>query len=87
MRYLQILVFVVGLAAFIAAIFFVGTGFGDTLWRVGVAALLLDVMCIMLWPAPALKIKAIGSCRRKSYSRNTDGAAQHLAELPITGRF
>jgi hypothetical protein len=55
MRYLQIFVFVVGLAAFIAAIFLIGTDTGDTLWRVGVAVLLLDVVCIMLWPTPALK--------------------------------
>ena len=61
MRYLQMLVFVVGLAAFMAAIFFVGTGTGDTLWRVGVAALLLDLVCIMLWPAPALKNETTGS--------------------------
>ena len=60
MRYLQILVFVVGLAALIAAIFFVGTGTGDTLWRAGVAVLLLDVVCIMLWPAPALKNEIAG---------------------------
>jgi len=61
MRYLQVLVFIVGLAAFIAAIFFVGTGTGDTLWRTGVATLLLDVVCIMLWPAPALKNEIEGS--------------------------
>ena len=61
MRYLQILVFVVGLAAFMAAIFFIGTGTGDTLWRAGVAVLLLDVVCIMLWPAPALKKETTGS--------------------------
>ena len=60
MRYLQILVFVVGLAAFIAAIFFVGTGTGDTLWRAGVASLLLDVVCIMLWPPSALKNEIAG---------------------------
>jgi hypothetical protein len=61
MRYLQIFVFVVGLAALIAALFFVGTGTGDTLWRVGVATLLLDVVCIMLWPALVLKKEATKS--------------------------
>lgn len=57
MRFVQLLVFFVGLAAFLAAGFFAGTSTGDTLWRVGVAALLLDVVCIMLWPVPTLKGK------------------------------
>lgn len=51
MRSLQIVLFIVGLAAFIAALAFIGEETGDTLWRAGVAVLLLDVVCMMLWPA------------------------------------
>jgi hypothetical protein len=57
MRYLQIILFVVGIAAFFAAVFFIGSDTGDTLWRVGVAALLVDVVCIMLWPISVNKNK------------------------------
>ena len=61
MRYIQVIVFVVGLAAFLAALFFVGNETGDTLWRVGVAAVLLDVVCILLWPTPAFNSEIKGS--------------------------
>ena len=50
MRYLQITIFLVALAALVAAVFFIGEDTGDTLWRIGVAAFLGDVVCIMLWP-------------------------------------
>lgn len=53
MRVLQVLLFILGLAAFVAAVFFVGSVTGDALWRAGVALLLLDIVCIKLWPAPA----------------------------------
>jgi hypothetical protein len=52
MRTLQIVLFVIGLTAFLAAIFFIGADMGQTLWRTGVAALLADIVCLMLWPSP-----------------------------------
>lgn len=51
MRSLQIILFVIGLLAFVSAIFFIGAETGETLWRTGVAALLVDVVCLMLWPS------------------------------------
>ena len=54
MRIVQIALLCLALVVFVAALFFVGTDTGDVLWRAGVAALLIDVVCIMLWPgAPA----------------------------------
>ena len=50
MRKFQIVLFVLGFAAFISSIFFIGTQDGDTAWRFGVAVLLLDLVCIKLWP-------------------------------------
>lgn len=61
MRFIQTFFFVLGFAAFLVALFFAGTGTGDTLWRIGIAALLLDVVCILLWPAPAPRTEATGS--------------------------
>jgi hypothetical protein len=52
MRYFQVSLFILGLAAFVAAIFFIGSDTGNTLWRTGVALLLLDIVCIMLWQKP-----------------------------------
>ena len=51
MRLLQVVVFVGAVAALLAALFFVGSGTGDALWRAGIAALLADVVGIQLWPA------------------------------------
>lgn len=53
MRLIQALLFIAAFAAFVAAVFFMGAVAGDALWRAGVALLLLDIVCIMLWPAPA----------------------------------
>ena len=50
MRYLQLVLFFGAALSFIIAIFFAGRVTGDILWRAGIAALLLDVVCIMLWP-------------------------------------
>ena len=50
MRRLQIVVFFVAVLAFIAALFFVGSDTGETLWMLGIALLLTDNVCIMLWP-------------------------------------
>jgi hypothetical protein len=35
----------------VAALFFIGNEMGDTLWRAGIAILLLDLACMQLWPA------------------------------------
>jgi len=61
MRSLQIVLFIVGVAAFIAALAFIGNDTGDTLWRAGVAVLLLDVVCMMLWPAGTGRNETAGS--------------------------
>jgi len=50
MRTFQIVIFVFGVIAFLAAALFIGQVMGDTLWRVGVAAMLGDLVCMRLWP-------------------------------------
>ena len=50
MRQLQVFLLVLASAALIAALFFICTGTGLDLWRVGIATLLLDIVVIMLWP-------------------------------------
>ena len=50
MRYLQIVFFFAAVVVFISALFFTGMDSGDTLWRIGIAVLLIDIVCIMLWP-------------------------------------
>ena len=50
MRTLQLVLFGIGVVSFLAALFFIGADEGDTLWRLGVATLLLDLVCIKLWP-------------------------------------
>lgn len=55
MRSLQVALFVLAVLLLIAALPFVGGVAGDALWRAGVAALLVDLVCMRLWPsAPAL---------------------------------
>ena len=51
MRILQVVIFALGVLSFVAAVLFVGQEMGDVLWRVGVAALLVDLLCIKLWPS------------------------------------
>jgi hypothetical protein len=51
MRTFQVVLFVLGAAAFIASLAFVGGWIGDSLWRAGVAFLLLDLVVMRLWPA------------------------------------
>ena len=51
MRQIQIGVFIIGLVSFLAAIFFIGQDLGDTLWRAGVAAILVDLAAVKLWSA------------------------------------
>ncbi|MGE5610580.1 MAG: hypothetical protein ACM359_15125 [Bacillota bacterium] len=51
MKPFQMVLFVFGVAAFLASLGFMGSNMGDTLWRAGVALMLGDVVCIQLWPA------------------------------------
>jgi hypothetical protein len=51
MRTLQFVLFGIGAVSFLAAIFFIGADAGDILWRLGIAVLLLDLVCIQLWSA------------------------------------
>ena len=50
MRQLQITMFILGAASLIASAFGIGKDFGETLYKTGIALLLLDVVCIQLWP-------------------------------------
>jgi len=50
MRKAQVGVFVLGVLSFLASVFFIGQGLGDTLWRAGVAAMLIDLVFVTLWP-------------------------------------
>jgi hypothetical protein len=50
MRALQVVTFCIGVLSFLAAIFFIGADMGNTLWRAGVALLLIDLVCVKLWP-------------------------------------
>lgn len=47
---IQIAVFIIGLVSFLAALVFIGQDMGDTLWRAGVAAMLVDIAAVRLWP-------------------------------------
>ncbi len=50
MRIIQIVLFFFSIVSFLATLFFLGQVIGDILWRTGVAALLVDLVCIKLWP-------------------------------------
>jgi len=55
MRRLQVGLFVLALVLLVTALGFVGNVVGDALWRAGIAALLVDLVCMRLWPsAPAI---------------------------------
>ena len=49
-RAIQIIIFLVGLVAFLASGAVAGSMLGDIFWRAGVGAMLVDVVCIQLWP-------------------------------------
>ena len=51
MKLLQIVLFLVAVLIFIAAAFYIGSDTGLDLWRAGLAILLIDVVCLLLWPA------------------------------------
>lgn len=50
MRAFQIILFVLGVVALLAALPFIGSVSGDALWRAGIAVFLMDIVCVMLWP-------------------------------------
>jgi len=50
MRLLQIILFLLAALLFIVALFFIGSDTGLDLWRAGIAILLIDVVCLLLWP-------------------------------------
>lgn len=52
MRMLQIIGFLLGLAAFFTSAYFTGRQLGDTFWKVGIAIMISDIVLILLWPAP-----------------------------------
>ena len=58
MRLFQIIAFFFGVAAFLASAGFTGTAMGDTLWKVGVAFMIGNIVCIPLWPSPK-KLKMV----------------------------
>jgi hypothetical protein len=51
MRKFQIVVFVLATASLITAACMIGKEAGNEFRRIGIAALLFDVVCIQLWPA------------------------------------
>ena len=50
MRQMQIAILFWALAAFIGALLNIGNEMGETLWRGGMAGLVIDIVLIMLWP-------------------------------------
>ncbi len=50
MLILQGVIFFFGVLAFLAAALFIGQPWGDTLWRIGVASMLIDLTLMKLWP-------------------------------------
>ena len=59
MRRVQVALFMLALVFLVAALAFVGDVAGDALWRAGVAALLVDLVCIRLWPAERVGAAAL----------------------------
>lgn len=55
MKALQIALFVLAVAAFLAALVAAGTDLGDIFWRAGMALLLSDLVVMKLWPAPSAR--------------------------------
>ncbi len=50
MRILQIIVFVLGVMAFLASLAFMGKQVGDDLWRAGIALMASDAVLLLLFP-------------------------------------
>ena len=51
MRWFQITLFILATASLIGSAFELGPGSGDYLLNAGIATLLIDVVCIQLWPS------------------------------------
>jgi hypothetical protein len=51
MRTILVGLFIFGVAAFLVSVGFMGTGMGDTLWRAGVAAILVVLGMRAVWPS------------------------------------
>jgi hypothetical protein len=51
MRKLQITIFILGAASLIVSAIGIGPHYGETLYKTGIALLLLDIVCIQLWPS------------------------------------
>jgi hypothetical protein len=51
LRQFQIAVFAMGVLSFLAAAVFWSDFVGDVCWRVGMALMLGNVVCILLWPS------------------------------------
>lgn len=50
MRTVQVILFGLAVLSFAAALGFIGDDTGDVLWRLGLALLITDMVCIQLWP-------------------------------------
>jgi hypothetical protein len=61
MRNLQQWIFWAGVAAFIISVAFMGGWIGDTLWRAGVAAMLVVLGMRAVWPAACVEATAKGT--------------------------
>ena len=51
MRKFQITLFILGTVSFILSAFELGPGSGDYLLNAGYASMLIDLVCIKLWPS------------------------------------
>jgi hypothetical protein len=65
MRQFQVIAFLVGVVAFLASACFTGKVMGDTLWKVGVAIMIGDIVCILLWPSAKSHVKGQSRQPRK----------------------
>ncbi len=51
MRYSQIAIFLLVATSLTASAFGIGKDYGETFYNAGIALLVLDVVCIQLWPS------------------------------------
>ncbi len=51
MRLFQITLFILGIASLIASLIGMGKDYGETFYNAGIAILLIDVVCLQLWPS------------------------------------
>lgn len=51
MRLFQITIFALGILSFIGSAFDLGPGSGEYLLKAGFAIMLIDIVCIQLWPS------------------------------------